>query len=76
MPAASDQLATQAEKFLGPIANRLHFFASKEKTRRKKDAPDIEKILNSPFQFSLQGKKNQKNFFAVAIELDRFIEWC
>jgi len=52
------------------------FFASKEKNTAKKDAPDIEKIFNSPFQISLQEKKNQKRFFVDGIELDRFIEGC
>jgi len=66
----------RVEKFLGSIANRLHFFRVERKIRRKKAAPDIGKILNSPFQIPLQGKKNQKSFFAASIELDTFIEWC
>jgi len=66
----------ESKSFLDRSQTGCIFFASKEKIRRKKAAPDIGKIFNSPFQISLQGKKNQKKFFAAAIELDTFIEWC
>jgi len=69
MPAVSGPLTRPTEKFFGPIANRLHFFRVERKTRRKKDAPDIEKIFNSPFQISLQEKRIRKNFLSPRFNL-------
>jgi len=67
----------RVEKISWTDRNRVaFFFRVARKGAVKKRCVGFEKIFNSPFQISLQEKKIQKKIFALAIQLDRFIEWC
>lgn len=76
MPATPAQLATRAEKLCLTDRKQVAFFTRRKKNAVKNVRRIIEKILNSPFQISLQEKKSEKKIFAAAIKLDRFLEWC